>query len=187
MPDSDFRHALQRYRSLRETAFRVAERDAWYHGGIPHPVRFTEIDEIALASWRTTWNRAHPFGYGAWDWEDLVRPVWRRPSGFHVAIWSQDLLCGLAAGRASKRRPSGRRHTLSVHFLEGNPDPGHPLKGYVAYLAIACAHAYGAALGVSTLRLVNPLAGVRKLYSGLGFSIAGNGGDPLYFERSIRR
>jgi hypothetical protein len=185
MDNSDFRQALQRYAHLRQAAFRAAEAEARRNGLVQRPFRFSEIDPSALDTWRSTWRGIQPFGYGAWDWEGLVPPIRRKPSGFHLAIWSGDHLCALAVGRASKRRPSGRRHTLPVHFLEGNPDPWHPLKGQVADLAIACADAYGAALGARTLRLINPLPGLLRLYQGLGFSIAKIDSVPLYLERSI--
>jgi hypothetical protein len=185
MDNSEFRQALQRYSILRQAAYRAAEAEARRNGLIRSSFRFSEIDLAALHAWRSTWRGIQPFGYGAWDWEGLVRPIWRRPSGFHLAIWSGADLCGLAVGRASKRRPSGDRHLLSVHFLEGNPDPRHPLKGQVADLAIACADSYGAALGARTLRLINPLPGLLRLYWGLGFSIAKSDSVPLYLERSI--
>ena len=93
----------------------------------------------------------------------------------------------MAVGRASKRRPCGLRHTLSIQYLEANPDPGHPLKGFIAELALACAEADGAALGASRIRLTDPLPGVLRLYQGLGFSIARKSGTPLYLEKRIEK
>jgi hypothetical protein len=185
MHESDFQQALERYAYLRAAAFRAAEAEARQNSGIRAPFRFSQLGPATLDTWRYTWRGSQPFGYGGWNWPGLVKPVWRRPSGFHLAIWSQDQLCGLSVGRASKRRPGGRRHTLSIHFLEGNPDSTHPLKGHVANLAIACADAYAAALGARTLRLVDPLPGLLRLYWGLGFSIATDDSAPLYLERSI--
>jgi hypothetical protein len=186
MRDSDFKDALQYYAERRELAFRVSEDDARQNSAIRHPVRFSEISPAVLDQWRVTWQGSQTFGYGGWDWEGIARPLWRRPSSFHLAIWSGAHLCGLAAGRASKRRPCGRRHTLSIHFMEANPGPEHPLKGHVAKLAFASVDSYGAVLGVTTLRLVNPLPGLFRFYQELGFSVAGKGSARLYLERSIK-
>lgn len=185
MHHSEYQQALQRYAHLREAACRAAHTEALRNGGIGAPFWFSAINSSALSAWRSTWLRSQAFGYGGWNWDRLVRPVWRRPTGFHLAIWSGRHLCGLAVGRASKRRPCGERHTLSVHFLEANPDPRHPLKGHVAGLALACADSYGAALGAQTLRLVNPLPGVIRLYMEMGFSVAGSSGGALYLKRRI--
>lgn len=187
MPESEFRRALRHYGMIREAAFRAAEADVRENGLPRHPVRFAPIDAGALEVWRATWVRSHALRYGDGDWEGLVGAVWRRPTAFHLAIWSGKQLCGLSVGRASKRRSCGRRHTLSLHFIEANPDPGHPLKGHVAELAIVCAEAYGAALGATILRLTNPLSGVLRLYVGLGFSVAGRSVSGLYLDRLIRQ
>ena len=182
MPDSEYHQALQRYARLRRLAYDLAERLATPAAG---SIRLTGIDPHALDAWRTTWNRAHPLGYGGWDWSGLVERICRRPSAFQVAIWSGEQLCGLAVGRMSKRRPSGQRHTVSVHFLEGNPSRQHPLRGKVAAIALAVAEAYGDVLGAWRIRLIDPLPGVYRNYERLGFTIAGPSATRLYFEKRI--
>lgn len=184
MHDPDFRLALQRYARVRRLAYDTAQRVVW-DGGSGAPVRFSDIDGRALEAWRNTWWRGHALGYGGWDWSGLVAPVWRRPTCFHLAIWSGDCLCGLAVGRASKRRRSGVRHTLSVHFLEGNPDPRHPLRRRVAPLALTAAEVYAALIGARRLRLISPLPGVMRTYERLGFSVAHDNDEQLYFEKRV--
>lgn len=185
MPDSEYHQALQRYARLRRLAYDLAERLATPGDG---SIRLTDIDPHALDVWRATWNRAHPLGYGGWDWPGLVERISRRPSAFQVAIWSGEQLCGLAVGRVSKRRPSGRRHTLSLHFLEGNPHRAHPLSGRVAEIAIAAAEAYAQGLGAWRVRLIDdPLPGVFRTYQRLGFTIARESTTRLYFEKRIHR
>jgi hypothetical protein len=184
MPDSEYHRALQRYARLRRLAYDLAERLAAPASG---SIRLTDIDAQALDVWRATWDRAHPLGYGGWDWSGLVERISRRPSAFQVAIWSGEQLCGLAVGRVSRRRASGRRHTLSVHFLEGNPHREHPLRGRVAEIAIAAAEAYADGLGAWRVRLIDPLPGVFRTYQRLGFTIARESASRLYFEKRIDR
>jgi hypothetical protein len=183
MRDSEYQQALQRYARLRRLAYELVERVGDPGGATG--IRLTDIDSSALDAWRSTWIRAHPLGYGGWDWDGLVARVCTRPSAFHVAIWSGGELCGLAIGRLSKRRPSGRRHTISVHYLEGNPRRGHPLRGKVAPLAVAAAEAYGDIVGAWRIRLIDPLPGVFRTYQRLGFAIARDAHTPLYFEKRI--
>lgn len=92
-----------------------------------------------------------------------------------MAIWSGEHLCGLAVGRASKRRPIGVRHTISVRFIESAHNDYHPLRGGVAALVIAAADAYASLIGASRLRLIDPLAGVIRLYEGYGFKVGREG------------
>jgi hypothetical protein len=184
MRDTEYMGALQRYSRLRCLAYETVER--WVLlGRAGAPVALTEIDSVAIEAWYSTWQRRNPLGYGGWDWPALVAPVRRRPAAFHLAIWSGEWLCGLAVGRASKRRRSGVRHTLSVHFLEGNSDPRQPLRGRVAPLALAGAEAYAAILGTRRLRLMDPLPGVHRIYTRLGFGIVPNSRPRLYFEKRV--
>ncbi len=185
MPHPEFYEALQRYAHLRRLAYDLTERVA--HPTAAARVRLTDIDPHALDAWRRTWRHSHPLRYGGWDWDGLVGRVRRRPSAFQVAIWSGNALCGLAVGRVSRRRPSGRRHTISVHFLEGSPHADHPLRGQVARIALTAADAYGRELGATRLRLLDPLPGVFRLYEELGFGIAPESRGSLYFEKRIER
>lgn len=107
------------------------------------------------------------------------------PAGFPLAIWSGGQLCGLMVGRPSKRRRSGYRHTLSLHFLEANPDRGHPPRGHVAAVALNAAEAYARALQVSRVRLVDPLPGVVRIYERLGYRTGQEGAWPLYLEKRM--
>jgi hypothetical protein len=184
MHDPEFSAALQRYAELRRLAYRRVERLAG-EMHVPAPVRLADIDLAALEAWRATWRQRHPLGYGGWNWPGIVERIRSRPSAFRLAIWSGECLCGLAVGRCSKRRTSGTRHTVSVHFLEGNADSRHPLRGFVAPIALATAEAYGAVVGASRLRLVDPLPGVFRIYKRLGFSIARSSATRLYFEKRI--
>lgn len=185
MFDSGYQLARQYYALVRKLSFEVAEQQARAHSGITVPFRFSEIDAAARNVWRSAWTRPQPLGYGGWEWPRIAGPILRRPTGFTLAIWSGGWLCGLCAGRTSKRRPSGVRHTLSLSFLEGNPDPDHPLRGYVAPLAISTAEAYARALGISRVRLIEPLPGVFRIYERLGYQIVREGASRVYFEKRM--
>jgi len=128
MPDPEFKSALRRYARIREVAFVLARAKAESRSGVEAPFRFEPIDQLALDAWQSTLHRPQPFGHGGWNWAAVVRPVWRRPCGFSLALWSESQLCGMMVGRVSRRRRSGRRHTLSLPYLEGNPDRRHPLR-----------------------------------------------------------
>lgn len=184
MHDSDFHEALQRYARLRRLAYDSVEAIA-NRSRATAPVRLRDVDADALVAWYDTWRGSNPLGYGGWDWPGLVAPVLRRPAGFPVALWSGNCLCGLAVGRASARRRSGTRHTLSVYFLEGNPDPLHPLRGKVAPLALAAAEAYAALIGARRIRLIDPLPGVIRIYRRLGYAVALEPVKRLYLEKRI--
>src|SRR5829696_10223196 len=112
MPNVPFWLAKQHYARLRRNAFDAVVRDAVDGGGLRVPLRLTETDEKTLDAWRTSWNEPHPSGFGNWNWDRFLRRAWRRPSAFHVAVWSGNTLCGLGVGRLSKRRLTGVRHTI---------------------------------------------------------------------------
>lgn len=186
MQISAFRLAQQNYARRRRIAYAVVQDEAVRSALVRADVRLVETDERALEAWRATWSGPHPTGQGSWDWERLLRRAWRRPSAFHLAIWSGERLCGLAVGRVSKRRPAGVRHTVSVHFIESSHDRGHPLRHAIAPLVIGAAEAYGRLLGASRIRLVDPLPGAVPLYEALGFGIAKKAEQSVYWERRIQ-
>ena len=184
MHHSDFHQALQRYAQLQRIAFDQAQETARLTSGRAD-IRLTDIDAVALDAWRSSWLRPQALGYGGWDWTAIVAPLRRRPSAFRLAIWCGSQLCGLAVGRASKRRRSGIRHSLSVHYLESIPDPLHPLRGRIAAIALEGAEAYAAVLGAWRVRLIDPRPGVIRIYQRLGFGVASNSAMKLYLEKRI--
>jgi hypothetical protein len=87
------------------------------------------------------------------------------PDRFEVSVWSGETLCGLAVGWT-------RQAFCRVDYLEGSPDPAHPLKGSVAVIVSGAATAYATALGKDEIRLMNPIPAVVPHYQGLGFTVA---------------
>jgi hypothetical protein len=171
MPDSSFQRAQQRYAQIRRLAYARARDQIIASGHIEAPLRLAECDAHALAVWKTAWTDPHPSGWGGWDWEPLLRRAWRNPAAFHLAIWSDRRLCGLAVGRVSDRDREGLRATLAIDYVEGAHDRDHPLRGKIVWLATTAAEAYGRALGAQWLRLMQPLPHILHLYTRLGFTI----------------
>ncbi|HEY0036959.1 MAG TPA: hypothetical protein VGB66_09755 [Longimicrobium sp.] len=185
MPISEFREAQERYARIRRSVYDAVQDLVSREWALPAAVHLTDIDGYALETRRLTWTFPHWSGSGGWDWDALVRPVLRRPSGLPLAVWSGDQLLGLAIGRASKRRAWGRHHTLSIHFVETHPDPRHPLRSHILEIVFEAAEQYGRALGAERLRLVAPLPALMPLYLRTRFEIAGRHGHALYLERAI--
>lgn len=152
MPISAYHFAQQYYGRLRRRAYDSVEREVYETHFVRVPLRLTETDEHTVAAWRATWQRPHPTGEGSWSWDRILARAWRRPSAFHVAVWSGEHLCGLGVSRLSKRRLMGIRHTISVHFIESAHDDNHPLRRRIAALVIAAAVAYGREVGASRIR-----------------------------------
>jgi hypothetical protein len=180
-----FRRAQEHYARLRRTAYAIACGEALASSLVTVPLRLAECDRQALVVWRATWTGQHPSGWGSWNWEQLVSSARKRTSAFHLAIWSGDVLCGLAVGRVSDRDRQGRRNAVSIHFIESAHDRHHPLRGKIASLATGAGEAYGRLLGVPHLRLVQPLPGVLQRYLDLGFTPVLKGTAVVYCERRI--
>jgi hypothetical protein len=107
-----------RYAQSRAKAFATAE--ALYESASSSAFSLRGIDSHALFAWRTRWpaHQGLDRDMGRWDWEMLAASYHRRPSAFHLAIWSGNELCGLAVGR-----PSRSRRRLTVEYMEGSPNP----------------------------------------------------------------
>ena len=179
-----FGQTVHHYRLLQAAAHRYVVDAAARNRIVGAPLRLGFIDDGALDAWAATWaGRRDPAASGGWNWPALDGRL-RRPSAFHLAVWSGPTLCGLALGRLSKTRPVGRKHTVSVDFMEGAPFP-HPLRRSIALLTVAFAEAYGRAVGARRLRLVQPLPGALPIYLRLGFEVVYSGGRAVYCDRRI--
>jgi len=76
---------------------------------------------------------------------------------------------------------------ISIHYLEGSPEPAHPLKGFVASVLIDAAEYYGLAFGASTIRLMDPTPGALHIYQALGFGVVRTSGGLVYCEKEVLR
>jgi len=171
--------AERRYRELRALAYRDAE-EALAGAGIAAELR--AVDAAALDAFAAGWT-GHPTRRMAWPWPAMAEH-WRRsfPERFELAVWWGGTLCALALGKPS----AGTSH-LGAHFMEGSPDPAHPLKGRVIAVTLAALDSYAVLLGKAELRLVEPLPALVPLYCGplLGFELVRPRGQAPYCRRSI--
>ncbi|HET7233736.1 MAG TPA: hypothetical protein VFJ16_27245 [Longimicrobium sp.] len=172
------------YRALRRIAFATARTEL--QGFVPE-FRLADIGAKALGAWREQWTDPHPAGSGGWNWDELARWFQKEPSGFTVSIWSAELLCGMAGGRASDRRASGDRAALVIHNVESAPSPTHPLKGSVALIATAAAERYAGQIDAGCVRLLDPAPEVVPLYVALGYRVVRTRGRIVYCERELDR
>lgn len=86
----------------------------------------------------------------AWPWPTLIREGQEDdPAAFDMALWHGDVLCGLAHGMDGQG-------FCGVEFLEGSPDPAHPLRGRVLRAIVRTAVGYTAILQRQELRLIRP-------------------------------
>lgn len=164
--------AYARYADVREGALLDAERLLQARPG-GEGARLTLIDQRALAAWEA-WP-ARTDGRGGWDWRKARDDVQSDAKHFEAALWADDVLCGLAVGKASSGRAA-----LNVRLLEGNPSPSHPLRGLVAPFLLLAADRHARALGRRELRLIDPLPGALPTYLRLGFRLAPPGARPPY-------
>ena len=71
-----------------------------------------------------------------------------------------------------------------MDFLEGNPNPRHPLKGQVIGIVLTMAEAYRQLIGVPELRLHHVDPNLIPLYTLKGFALAPDlGGLPHMVRR----
>jgi hypothetical protein len=167
--------AEAKYRTLRNTAFKVAMRDLAANG--VH-AELRSIDAAAVAH-AAQWKDRRV----AWPWHTLAAG-WRRnhPNRFEVAVWRDDVLCGLMLGR-----PAPAAAHFSLHFLEANPDDANPLRGNVTLVTLAAARRYAITLGKTEFRLVDPLPAVVPFYCSprLGFELVTPAQGEPYYRRSL--
>ena len=89
------------------------------------------------------------------------------PAAFNVAIWYGERLAGVGRGGYKKECSRG---FLSVHLREGDPDPGHPLKGKIGPIIHETASAQARAFGVDKVFYIGPFSpGAIKVHEAMGF------------------
>ncbi len=95
-------------------------------------------------------------------------------------MWSSEVLCGMAVGWVSKAH-----ERLTLHFLESSPDPRHPLRGHITFLAFAVTEAYGRSVGARVVVLRNPMPGVVARYAMFGYELARTERGNLYYHKQL--
>jgi hypothetical protein len=100
------------------------------------------------------------------------------PTRFEVAIWSGEVLCGLAIGRV-------RAGYCSADYIEGCPLSAHHLRGSVLSAVLTALTAYAVTLDRREIRLIDRLPELVSRYASLGFVLATPRGDARYCWKEI--
>jgi hypothetical protein len=163
------RECEAKYAQLRAHAFTLLEEE-WLHQH-HQKLTVTRISENAIDFIDEIWA-PHPARPAPWDWKGVLLRTLRtsHPRRFEVALWADKVLCGVAIGRLSQAK-----EWVSVTFVEGNPDSGHPLKGKVLAASLLGARLYAALMeradGSSpAVRVLNPLTQVLPHYHRAGYT-----------------
>jgi len=164
----NYKEAKQQYNELRNKVYQKVENE--FLDIFQKPVQLTHININALKAWQKEWypNLAHRKRFTEeellWNWVNTRREMSKVPNRFELAIWSDNILCGLAIGKPSK----GSAHN-AIYRLQGSPIK-HPLEGKIITIAIKTGTEYAKALDKKHLVLVEPLEHLVKIYQRHGFT-----------------
>jgi hypothetical protein len=116
-----------------------------------------------------------------WDWGFGYQAYSRRyPKRFELATWYGSVLAGLALGR-----PSYMGSHLRLDFVEALPEK-NPLKGRIVPIAISVAELYGAIIGASQLRIIDPIhTNLIDYYTSFGYTYIKHGTKNHYLVKDL--
>lgn len=175
----DYRHQMQRpvVRSAHSKRLTRAGELAVAKLVLGPDVRCEIIASAARGAFTKSWI-GHQNRSADWDWATLSAQFQdKHPKCFNVAIWQRETLCGLAIGTVNQDR------FVALDFLEGNPDPIHPLKGKVVEIVLTMMEAFRQLIDVPELRLHHVDPNLIPLYTSQGFTVAPGLGDPHHMVR----
>jgi hypothetical protein len=132
----------------------------------------------ALRFWRFFWT-AYEAPATQYPWEDIFKQIWTTPRRLDIAIWSGPILCGFAAGMASKG------NNVTLKFIERWPGPVNPLRGYIAAIAVDIACMYAKLLGKQWVMIKDPIPAAIPRYKDLRFTFDRNLKRHTYWRRIV--
>ncbi|MGH8385931.1 MAG: N-acetyltransferase [Pseudomonas sp.] len=99
-----------------------------------------------------------------YPWERI--PDWKckDDKGLDLAIWYEQKLCGLCYAT-----PRKSTICIKIILLQGHPDRSHPLRGWIAPMALFATDAYARILGCNEIEIQDPDTNVVPYYQDLGF------------------
>jgi hypothetical protein len=162
---------LQKYADYRSTTYTLLAEEFFETEN--QKISITPINAAASGYFVANWEN-HPQRLVKFDWSGRLLNTLRtsHPKRLELAIWdAQNTLCGLVAGRVSNASI-----WLSVNFLEGNPDPNHPLKGLITPIAMRGAEIYSVLIADESkgyrprVRVMNPVKGALASYAEMGYT-----------------
>jgi len=178
---SAYLEAHSRYQGLRDAAFHAVV-DVW-RGRVPREVDLRIlppyfIDADALKFWSQLWGVIEKPA-AVFPWDEIFDQIWTTPRRLDVAIWDGSLLCGFAAGMAS------RGNNVTIKFLESWPGDRNKLRGFIAPIAIDVADMYARLLGKQWVMLKDPLPKAIARYHDLGFRLDRTLKGHTYWKRIV--
>jgi len=127
---------------------------------------FDFIDENALDFWERNWIPNRRSDRGNFPWQ-TINAKYRRKTAkyFNLSIWSDEMLCGLAIGK-----PSRKNRCCNLYYIEGAP-MNHPLKRHIIPLCLDVFEKYAFIIsnGDITVRLMDPVSDLIPFYEKLGY------------------
>lgn len=168
-----------RYRDIRQLVYKVVETEL---RTLEPAVALTEISEAVLRqtdAWRSLYPSSLLTHKPGWSWRRVAEKFRCRPRRIEVALWHDNLVCGLAVGRVSDKRV-----IATIHFVESLP-VANPLKGKVVPFLVRFLEAMSVNLGCEAVSIEQPATELIAYYSDIGFKrIVKKGGRVL---RQIKR
>ncbi len=107
----------------------------------------------------STWKHSQRvLGKDHLNWSNLYIGDWKKhPRRFELAIWVDDVLCGVAVGRVSKKNPHSNESKVRIDLMEANPIADNPLAGRVTKVVFAVAYHYAYIIGRDYVCIPHPL------------------------------
>jgi hypothetical protein len=172
--------AHSRYQGYRDAAFHLT----WecMQPRLPGvDLKVLPINELALHFWGEI---IRPLGLtyeaGGFRWDQIFQQIRTTPRRFDVAIWDGSVLCGMAAGKASRGGEN-----VTVKWLERFAIPSAPLRGTLGLTALTAAESYAKIIERQWVMIRNPLPGAAPLYEKLGFELAPSRFGTPYYGRPV--
>lgn len=159
---SERHDASARYAEHRKTARQLLQPQL---SELTHQeIKLDDITASAVTE-AQRWRSAYPtVRQGIWDWGKIVISFRRRPRHIELAIWVDQILCGLLIGRISDSRI-----VATIYYLEGRP-VDNPLSGSVAKIATRYVELLARLLHCKLAAIDSPLPALVDFYRGLGYS-----------------
>ncbi len=117
-------------------------------------LNFKLIDNLALSEAKK-WEESD-YRRATWDWSNYAAFKMRYPKRFELALWHNNHLASLSAGR-----PTYNAMGLRLDFIEKNPDY---IDIKVFQITLATMNVYADALGANELRVMHPVNNEVKHY-----------------------
>lgn len=154
---------------LRNQIFKSDARNLTYEAMLSDPdvrtaginvpaLRLDPITEDAINSYHM-WQEVIPY-----PWECI--PDWKKKDvrGLDLAIWYEEELCGLCYAT-----PRESTICIKIVLLQGHTANTHPLRGWIAPIALRATEFYARMLGCDEIEVQEPDPGAISYYQKLGF------------------